>query len=174
MRAHTRDMSTASEPLGYVPDWIDREGAVQDPARKHIVLVAHDNKKPDLRQWATHNRDLLAKHAIYATGSTGQMIREALDVPVRCFLSGPLGGDQQIGAFIAQGAVDLLVVFWDPLEPQPHEPDVKALLRIATLWNIAVASNRTTADMLISSPLFTSGYRRMQPEFVKSPTEANA
>ncbi|MDD2859211.1 MAG: methylglyoxal synthase [Candidatus Nanopelagicales bacterium] len=164
-------MDSELTPLGYVADWVDQAGA-QDLARKHIVLVAHDNKKTDLLQWAQHNRALLARHSIYATGSTGRMIHESLDIPVRCFLSGPLGGDQQIGAYIAQGAIDLLVFFWDPLEPQPHDPDVKALLRIATLWNIAVASNRTTADMVISSRLFASTYRRTRPQLQGSASDA--
>ncbi|MSY40684.1 MAG: methylglyoxal synthase [Actinobacteria bacterium] len=101
-------------------------------------------------EWATHNRKVLSEHHIYANGSTGRLIRDELDIPVKRFLSGPLGGDQQIGAFIAQGAIDLLVIFWDPLEQQPHDPDVKALLRLATLWNIAIASNRTTADMIFT------------------------
>jgi methylglyoxal synthase len=144
------------------------DGQLAGPAGKHIVLVAHDNKKADLLEWATHNRDVLSEHHIYATGSTGRLICDQLDLPVKRFLSGPLGGDQQIGAYIAQGEIDLLVFFWDPLEQQPHDPDVKALLRIATLWNIAIASNRTTADMIITSPLFASGYRRTPPVFSPS------
>ncbi|MEI7631314.1 MAG: methylglyoxal synthase [Actinomycetes bacterium] len=150
---------------GQLTDGQLTDGQLAGPAGKHIVLVAHDNKKADLLEWATHNRQILSEHHIYATGSTGRLIRDQLDIPVKRFLSGPLGGDQQIGAFIAQGAIDLLVFFWDPLEQQPHDPDVKALLRIATLWNIAIASNRTTADMIITSPLFASGYRRTPPVF---------
>jgi methylglyoxal synthase len=158
--------------MDFVPDWGTKpsSGALKSSdgtaqVGNHIVLVAHDNKKADLLEWATHNRKVLSEHHIYATGSTGRLIRDQLDIPVKRFLSGPLGGDQQIGAFIAQGAIDLLVFFWDPLEQQPHDPDVKALLRIATLWNIAIASNRTTADMIITSPLFASGYRRTPPVF---------
>ena len=156
--------------MDFVPDWVNDTSSAEpgDPTApadpgNHIVLVAHDNKKADLLEWATHNREVLAAHNIYATGSTGRLIRDKLQIPVRRFLSGPLGGDQQIGAFIAQGAIDLLVFFWDPLEQQPHDPDVKALLRIATLWNIAIASNRTTADMIITSPLFANDYRRTPP-----------
>lgn len=120
--------------------------------------------KVELTEWALHNRDILSRHRIYATGTTGRMLVDRLDVPVHRYLSGPLGGDQQIGAAIAEGVIDALIFFWDPLEPQPHDPDVKALLRIATLWNIAVASNRTTADMVISSRLFASTYRRTRPQ----------
>ena len=119
--------------MDFVPDWVNDTSSAEpgDPTApadpgNHIVLVAHDNKKADLLEWATHNREVLAAHHIYATGSTGRLIRDKLQIPVRRFLSGPLGGDQQIGAFIAQGAIDLLVFFWDPLEQQPHDPDVKA------------------------------------------------
>ena len=121
--------------------------------------------KAELTEWAVHNRDILSRHRIYATGTTGRMLCDRLEIPVHRFLSGPLGGDQQIGAGIAEGVIDALVFFWDPLQPQPHDPDVKALLRIATLWNIAVASNRTTADMLITSPLFDGEYVPHLPRF---------
>ncbi|GDX31435.1 methylglyoxal synthase [Actinomycetes bacterium] len=163
-------MENLLDTTNFVPDWIVKEGSKETLGAvgpigtgKHVVLVAHDNKKADLLEWAAHNREVLTTHHIYATGSTGRLIRDKLQIPVKRFLSGPLGGDQQIGAFIAQGAIDLLVFFWDPLEQQPHDPDVKALLRIATLWNIAIASNRTTADMIITSPLFANGYRRTPP-----------
>ena len=130
-------------------------------AIRSIALVAHDHRKQDLVEWTMHNRTLLSTHRLSATGTTGRLIRERVGVPVRLFLSGPLGGDQQIGAAIAEGAIDTLVFFWDPLEPQPHDPDVKALLRIAALYNIPVACDRTTADMIVTSPLF--GAPRSQP-----------
>ncbi len=133
--------------------------------QRQIALVGHDNMKAELIEWAVHNRDLLSLHRIYATGNTGRMLRDRLEMPVHRFLSGPIGGDQQIGAGIAQGMIDALIFFWDPLQPQPHDPDVKALLRIATLWNIAVASNRTTADMIITSPLFSNDYVAHAPVF---------
>ena len=134
-------------------------------ARKRIGLVAHDNKKPDLIAWARFNLGLLAAHDLVATGTTGSRLEEELDVPVQKLRSGPLGGDQQLGALIADGEIDFLVFFWDPLEPQPHDPDVKALLRLAVVWNIPVACNRATADFMISSPLMTSDYERQLPDY---------
>jgi methylglyoxal synthase len=124
--------------------------------RQRIALVAHDGRKQDMREWAEFNRDLLAGHQLYATGTTGRMISEELGLPVTRFHSGPFGGDQQVGARIADGGIDVLVFFWDPMEPHPHDHDVKALLRVAVLWNIPVACNRATADFLISSPLMHS------------------
>jgi methylglyoxal synthase len=132
---------------------------------KRIALVAHDNKKQDLLEWALYNRDLLVQHELIATGTTGRLLGEILNTPVVCLHSGPLGGDQQIGARIADGDVDLLVFFWDPLSPQPHDPDVKALLRIAVVWNIPVACDRATADYVISSPLMSEPYERMYPDY---------
>ena len=132
---------------------------------RRIALVAHDNKKADLVAWAEFNRAALAEHELYATGTTGTLLEFEVGLHVHRFLSGPLGGDQQIGAKIAEGLIDVLVIFWDPLEPQPHDPDVKALLRIAAVWNIAVASTLTTADMLISSPLLAGDYEPVRPEF---------
>src|SRR6266487_3905179 len=123
------------------------------PGPKRIALVAHDDRKGDLIEWAEHNRDVLARQVLYATGTTGQMLGDRLDLPVTCFQSGPLGGDQQIGALIASGDLDVLVFFWDPMSPQPHDSDVKALVRIAVVWNIPLACNRTSADYLITSPL---------------------
>ena len=125
-------------------------------AWRRIALVAHDGRKQDMREWAEFNRDLLAEHSLFATGTTGRMVSEEVGLPVTRFHSGPFGGDQQIGARIADGEIDLLVFFWDPLEPHPHDHDVKALLRVAVLWNIPVACNRATADFLISSPLMNS------------------
>ncbi len=133
--------------------------------RMTIGLVAHDNKKRDLIEWATFNAGMLLRHDLVATGTTGTLLEEALGVGVRKLQSGPLGGDQQIGALIADGVIDLLVFFWDPLEPQPHDPDVKALLRIAIVWNIPVACDRASADFMISSPLMESGYERTTPDY---------
>lgn len=133
--------------------------------KRHIALVAHDNKKAELLDWAAFNRGTLSHHELYATGTTGTMIEHELGLPVTRFLSGPVGGDQQIGAKIAEGVIDLLVFFWDPLEPQPHDPDVKALLRVAAVWNIGLACNVTSADLMISSPLVAGIYRRTRPDF---------
>jgi methylglyoxal synthase len=133
--------------------------------RKRIGLVAHDNKKQDLVQWARFNRGMLAQHDLVATGTTGTMLGRELDLPVTCLQSGPLGGDLQIGAMIADGTIDFLVFFWDPLEPQPHDTDVKSLLRIAVVWNIPVACDRASADFMISSPLMTGSYERTVPDY---------
>jgi methylglyoxal synthase len=134
-------------------------------AIKTIGLVAHDNKKTDLIDWVTFNQRLLSAHRLVATGTTGVLLEDRLGVSVRKLQSGPLGGDQQIGALIADGEIDFLVFFWDPLEPQPHDPDVKALLRIAVVWNIPIACNRASADFLISSPLMTSDYVPATPDY---------
>jgi len=135
------------------------------PAGRRIALIAHDNKKVDLREWARFNRAVLAGHSLWATGNTGRLLADELGLPITRVQSGPLGGDQQIGARITDGDIDMLIFFWDPLEPQPHDPDVKALLRIAMVWNIPVACNRASADFLISSPLLGRGYRRREPDY---------
>ena len=132
---------------------------------KKIALVAHDNKKRDLVEWAKYNRVLLAHHKIYATGTTGEILEQELGFKVNKLQSGPLGGDQQIGAKIADSEIDFLIFFWDPLEPQPHDPDVKALLRMAVVWNIPIACNRASADFMISSPLMDSDYDRLVPDY---------
>ncbi|MEW8973054.1 MAG: methylglyoxal synthase [Tissierellaceae bacterium] len=136
--------------------------------QKHIALVAHDNMKSELIQWVEENKDELKKHFLCGTGTTAKMISESVQLPVRAFKSGPLGGDQQLGARIAEGNIDLLIFFWDPLEAQPHDPDVKALLRIAVLYDIPVANNRATADFILSSPLLDCEYERHIMDFSKS------
>jgi len=133
--------------------------------QKKIALVAHDNKKIDLLEWAKYNKELLVQHELYATGTTGTLLEQTLEIEVHKLQSGPLGGDQQIGAKIAEGDIDFIIFFWDPLEPQPHDPDVKALLRIAVVWNIPVACNRASADFMISSPLMTGEYERFVPDY---------
>jgi methylglyoxal synthase len=132
---------------------------------KKIALVAHDNKKRDLIEWAKFNRDLLAHHKIFATGTTGTVLERELKFPIHKLQSGPLGGDQQIGAKIVDGEIDFLIFFWDPLEQLAHDPDVKALLRMAVVWNIPIACNRASADFLISSPLMDGEYSRLVPEY---------
>ena len=138
--------------------------AIISSARKRIALVAHDNKKQDLLEWVRFNRGTLLRHELSATGTTGRLI-EALDLSVTRLESGPLGGDQQVGAKISEGDIDFLIFFWDPLEPLPHDPDIRALLRIAVVWNIPVACNRASADFMISSPLMGSEYERIVPDY---------
>jgi methylglyoxal synthase len=133
--------------------------------KKNIALIAHDSKKRDLLEWAHFNRENLARHELYATGTTGMLLERELNFPVHKLQSGPLGGDLQIGAMIAEGMIDLIIFFWDPLEAQPHDPDVKALLRIAVVWNIPVACNRASADYIFSSPLMTEVYERILPDY---------
>lgn len=133
--------------------------------RQRIALVAHDNKKHDLLEWAAFNRQVLIQHELYATGTTGKLLEQELGVEIHKLQSGPLGGDQQIGAKISEQELDLLIFFWDPLTQQPHDSDVKALLRIAVVWNIPVACNRASADFMISSPLMSGTYKRLLPDY---------
>lgn len=130
-----------------------------------MALVAHDNKKRDLLEWSKYNKELLERHRIYATGTTGETLAKELGLDIVRLQSGPLGGDQQIGAGITNGEIDFLIFFWDPLEPQPHDPDVKALLRMAVVWNIPIACNRATADFMVSSPLMEGEYSRLVPDY---------
>lgn len=132
--------------------------------QKRIALVAHDNKKAELLEWAQFNRDTLSRHILSATGTTGDLLAKELGLPITRYNSGPLGGDQQIGAAIAEGKIDCLIFFWDALEPQPHDPDIKALLRLAVLYNIPTASNRATADFIISSQLMIGEYQHSTPD----------
>lgn len=134
-------------------------------ARKRVALVAHDNKKRELVEWVEANRTELSRHELFATGTTGKMMEEQLDRPVSKLLSGPIGGDQQIGAMIAQGGLDVLIFFWDPMEAQPHDSDVRALLRVAIAWNCIVACDSSTADFLLTSPLMTKEYEVKVPDY---------
>lgn len=132
---------------------------------KRIALVAHDNKKADLMDWAKYNKDVLGQHLLVATGTTGRLLEETLETPVQKLLSGPLGGDQQLGAMIAEGKLDIIIFFWDPMEAQPHDSDVKALLRIAVTWNMIIACNRTTADFVLTSVLMKEEYPIYIPDY---------
>ena len=133
--------------------------------RKRIALVAHDNKKKDLIDWADYNKQELSRHELIATGTTGKLLEEKLDRSIKKLLSGPLGGDQQIGSMIASGDIDILIFFWDPMEAQPHDSDVKALLRVAIAWNCLVACDRATADFVLTSPLMHEQYESVIPDY---------
>jgi methylglyoxal synthase len=133
--------------------------------KKTIALVAHDKKKSDLLDWAYYNRDVIGKHTLVATGTTGSLLEDKLKVPVKRLLSGPLGGDQQLGAMIAEGKVDIIIFFWDPLESHAHDSDVKALIRLAVTWNIVIACNRTTADFVLTSALMCEEYNIAVPDY---------
>ncbi len=141
------------------------DGTLPMGRKKRIALIAHDNRKADLLDWARYNRGTLARHELYATGSTGALLEKELGLPITRFLSGPLGGDQQVGAALAEGRIDFVIFFWDPLEPQPHDVDVKALLRIAVVYNTPMACNRSTADFVLSSPLMEEEYERHDVAF---------
>ena len=128
--------------------------------QKHIALIAHDSKKQEIVEWVDANKHILKNHFLCGTGTTARLIAEKTELPVRAYNSGPLGGDQQIGSRIVEGNIDFVIFFWDPLESQPHDPDVKALLRIAAVYDIPVANNRATADFLITSKFMNEGYER--------------
>ena len=145
-------VAVMNSPRSYIP--------LAMGTRKRVALVAHDNRKSDLLDWARFNRGTLAMHDLFATGTTGAVLSAELELSVTRFLSGPLGGDQQIGAAIVEGRIDFVIFFWDPLEPHPHDVDVKALLRIAVVYNVPIACNRSTADFLLSSPLMHGSYER--------------
>ncbi|SEK80152.1 methylglyoxal synthase [Chitinophaga rupis] len=134
-------------------------------ARKRVALIAHDHKKGELVEWAVYNKTVLSRHELYATGTTGKLLEEYLDVPVRKLLSGPLGGDQQIGSMVAEGHIDAVIFFWDPMEALPHDPDIKALLRLCAVWNIPMACNRTSADFLLTSPLMHQDYEVLLTDY---------
>ncbi|WP_133011859.1 methylglyoxal synthase [Marinomonas flavescens] len=138
---------------------------ITTPERKNVALVAHDNMKPELIEWAEKHKEKLIKHNLLATGTTGNLMQKQLNVPVQSLISGPLGGDQQLGGLIAEGKIDVLIFFWDPFEPMPHDPDIKALLRVAAVWNIPIACSVSSANFLVSSPLFDSEFERKIPDY---------
>ncbi|TDO98051.1 methylglyoxal synthase [Marinomonas balearica] len=139
--------------------------AVTAPATKRVALVAHDNMKQELILWARDHKDKLVSHHLMATGTTGNLLQKELGVEVKALISGPLGGDQQLGGLIAEGKIDVLIFFWDPFEPMPHDPDIKALLRVAAVWNIPIACSVSSANFLVSSPLFDSEFEKVIPDY---------
>ena len=144
-----------------------RRRSVRMREDKRIALIAHDNCKDELLDWARYNRHTLSGHVLFATGTTGELLSSELGLEITRFFSGPLGGDQQVGAGIAEGRIDFVIFFWDPLEPHPHDVDVKALLRIAVVYNIPIACTRASADFMLSSPLMREEYERL----ITDPTE---
>lgn len=133
--------------------------------RKRIALVAHDHKKAELIEWAIYNKDVLSMHELYSTGTTGKLLEESLNQSIKKLMSGPLGGDQQIGAMIAEGEIDVMIFFWDPMEALPHDSDVRALLRLGVAWNIPLACDRATADFILTSPLMHEEYEAIIPDY---------
>jgi methylglyoxal synthase len=139
----------------------ERRRSIRMREEKRIALIAHDNQKDELLDWARYNRHTLSGHRLFATGTTGELLGSELGLDITRFFSGPLGGDQQVGAGIAEGRIDFVIFFWDPLEPHPHDVDVKALLRIAVVYNIPIACNRASADFMLSSPIMSQEYERL-------------
>lgn len=151
------------QKLGEIKDMTNKIAIIGQ--RKKIALIAHDNKKADLLEWIKFNKGTLLQHELFATGTTGKVLEQELGAKITIFESGPLGGDQQIGSRIAEGGIDFLIFFWDPLESLSHDPDVKALLRMAVVWNIPTACNRASADFMISSSLMSQEYPRLLPDY---------
>ncbi len=136
-------------------------------ARKRIALVAHDHKKQELLQWVENHKFILQNHELFATGTTGKLIESETGLTVNKLRSGPMGGDLQIGAMVADNQIGVMIFFWDPMEAQPHDPDIRALLRICVVWNIPIANNRSTADFIITSPLFNQAYDQKMSDYNK-------
>lgn len=136
-------------------------------ARKRIALIAHDNKKQELIEWAEYNKGVLSGHELYATGTTGALVEKETGLKINRLMSGPMGGDMQIGAMIVEEKIGMVIFFWDPMEAQPHDPDIKALLRISVVWNIPMACDRSTADFLIISPLMYEEYEAKMTDYSK-------